>query len=100
LFAIEGAGASKRADLYLAVFGTEPLAPAGQRVRPSGYRLLDFVQVGSRGAREVDFEKLAFANGVFTLEASEPGEKGASAGRKTRLLLRLGADGRLSEHKP
>jgi hypothetical protein len=97
-FAIEGVGASKRSDLYIAVFGTEPLAPAGQRVRPSGYRLLDFVQVGSRGVREVDFEKLSFANGVFTLEASEPGEKGA-AGRKIPLQLRLGPDGRLAEVK-
>lgn len=98
-FAIEGIGASKRFDYYIAVLGTEPLAPTGQRVRPSGFRLLDFLRLGSRGQREIDFEKLSFANGVFTLEASEPGEKGAAA-RKTSLLLRLGADGRLAEVKP
>jgi hypothetical protein len=98
-FAIEGVGVSKRYDSFIAVFVTEPLAPVGQRVRPSGYRMLDFIQVGSRGVREVDFQKLSFANGVFTLEASEPGEKGAAA-RKTRVLLRLGADGRLAEVKP
>ena len=49
--------------------------------------------------RGVDVERLSFASGVFTLEASEPGEKG-SAARKTRVLLRLGADGRLAEVKP
>lgn len=98
-FAIEGVGASKRYDSFLAVFATETLAPAGQRVRPPGYRMLDFIQVASRGVREVDFEKLSFANGVFTLEASEPGEKG-SAARNTRVLLRLGAGGRLAEVKP
>jgi hypothetical protein len=98
-FAIEGVGASKRYDSFIAVFATETLAPVGQRVRPSGYRMFDFIRVGSRGVRDVDFDKLSFAGGVFTLEASEPGEKGAAA-RKTRVLLRLGADGRLAEVKP
>ena len=99
LFAIEGVGASKRDDYYIAVFRAEPLAPTGQRVRPSGYRLLDFARIGGRGEREVDFEKLWFANGVFVLDASEPGEKGA-AGRRIPLQLRLGSDGRLAEVKP
>lgn len=99
LLAIEGVGLSKRFDAYIAVFHTEPLAPTGQRARPSGYRLFDFLHVGSRGVREVDFEKLSFAGGVLTLEVIEPGEKGA-AGRRSPLHLRLGADGRLTEAKP
>ncbi|MBI3372447.1 MAG: hypothetical protein HY017_11930 [Betaproteobacteria bacterium] len=92
-FAIEGLGASNRHDLFFAVFRTEPLVPAGQRLRPSGYRLLDFTLVGSRGGRQIDFEKLSFANGVFTLQAD-------AAGAKTPVLLRLGSDGRLAEVKP
>ena len=99
LFATQGLGANRRVEYYLAVFATEPLAPSGQRVRPSGYRLLDFMRVGTRGAREIDFDKLSFANGVFTLQASEPGEKGA-AERQAPVLLRLDADGRLAEVKP
>ena len=92
-FAIEGLGASNRHDLFFAVFRTEPLPPAGQRLRPAGYRLLDFAKLGGRGGREIDFEKLSFANGVFTLQAG-------AAGGHLPLLLRLGADGRLAEVKP
>lgn len=40
-FAIEGVGVSKRFDSFIPVFTTETLAPAGQHVRPSGYRMLD-----------------------------------------------------------
>ena len=94
-FAIEGLGASKRYDFYLAVFRTEPLASSGQRARPPGYRLLDFIRVGGRGERQVDFEQLSFAGGMFALEAGEN-----EPARRTRLLLRLQDDGRLTEVKP
>ena len=97
-FAIEGLGASKRYDFYLAVFRTEPLAPSGLRLRPPGYRLLDFMRLGGRGERQVDFEKLSFAGGVFSLEALEAGAN--EPARRTRVLLRLHDDGRLTEVKP
>lgn len=70
-FTIEALGSANDYRYWFALFQVEPYAPSGQRVRPPGYRLLDYIEIGGKGGRQVDFEKLAHAKGVFTLETDK-----------------------------